>query len=275
MSSRHVFVLCEGMQDIALIGRILVLNGVEPVNKRICDYPVPLNGFFEKRFSKRILGDGFKFKRPFAQDSAPTLAAVFENKEKTKTWYFLDCCGDSRYEEIRAFVDAIRSVLNPGVPGTYIKDSEFLLINDADDGGLASRLKNINDKLGHSFKLLNPAFTEFKHGEKFSSGSVSIGCWVWHRAEDSKGTLEDLYHKHAQCNLPLYGEAVAYVDKHKGELSRVAKGTLAKKFKAALTITGQVNNPGDSLAVILRDNDGLNAFVANCEVCAGIKDFIM
>jgi hypothetical protein len=84
------------------------------------------------------------------------------------------------------------------------------------------------------------------------SPRYSIGCFVVHGPDSDQGSIEDHWIPIADAAVgDRMRDARSFVQMHQKPESKVLKP--GRVGKATLTIAGQIDHPGDSLAVILRE----------------------
>jgi hypothetical protein len=263
MPARPIFVLCEGQHDIAFLTRLLRASiGARPVKTTIASLPPPFAEFFLGRLKARDANDArVGGTGPISPDEPPLLEAIYEAADHSRWWYFMNCVGDGRTEQIKNF-------LEPWVVGARIEDptkrvSEFgvVFVNDADENGIEDRRAAIAQSYGAFFEPILPNFANIAANTIQVTGGYGTGMCIFSEHGRDKGTLENIVWKlWAESHLSRRNQSHDLMKSLAVADTKIGPGsTPSKLLKAIITTAGQTESPGYSLAVVLRDTNALDA----------------
>src|ERR1039458_2766009 len=122
--SRPVLVLCEGAHDIAFLGRVLSAStGAQSLTSAVKDLPKPFGDLFTKRLGSRSADNAkFGLHGPVLPDTNPILEAAWKLADDTRHWYFLNCFGDSRHNEVRSFFELLVPLTQVEEPANRLQE---------------------------------------------------------------------------------------------------------------------------------------------------------
>jgi len=247
---RLLFIFCEGAHDIALLGRLLPqVPGVTASTRKLKDFPAPFPGFWKERLGHVLARAESRPAEHRGKLPPPWLEMAFEGGG---TLYLLlsmngmnqrRACSDVLLEWRR--LTSLEE--NPfGSQSVDRWDAAFIL--DADDEGVQARRTELFDWLKRETLI-----DGHPDGNAWAtSRGYSVGCFVVHGPDSDHGSIEDHWIPIAESAVgDRIQDARSFIAKHETSESKVKKR--GRVGKATLTIAGQIDHPGDSLAVILRD----------------------
>lgn len=267
-----IFIFCEGVHDISFLNTVLSLDeNFKIFDKKISQYPLPLNTYFSKKFEEYKNLD-LRFKNP-VYPLIPSL--TYTDKAEKTILVFYNSGGMNKYKEVNIEIETIKMRL-PGMINDLtkqIKDTTriiesfgFLFVYDADNDGIAVRfqefkehyssvLKIQKEKDENDFKNESKTKNEIKPNEW--SNEKQLGCYIFTANGSDKGSLEDIV-------IPLikdvnrYNKGKEYIEVNKLDDEKVSKNE-NKVNKASITVAGQFYEPGSSMSVILQNPLFLNS----------------
>jgi hypothetical protein len=262
MATRPILVLCEGPHDIAFLTRLLhVAVGAVSVDLPVGKLPEPFGAFFLKRLSDRnanqakVGGYG-----PVSPDDPPLLESVYEMPDQSRAWYFLNCCGDSRANQINAFLKPLVEMAQASDPEKRLAQFAIVFVNDADEIGVLARQKLITGNHSEALSPLLSDFSKITANNALSKDGFGVGTCVFTAANSDMGTLEDIvWRLWSQSHLDRLHKSRELMNSLAVEGTKIGPGsTPSKRLKAILTAAGQTECPGYSLAVVLRETHALD-----------------
>jgi hypothetical protein len=257
---KPIFVLCEGHHDVAFLGRLLSVAGVEPYKVTLGEYePTSLSKFLIGRYRKRdIEGGRFRSsgsnKGTIVSESPPTLEAAYHLGDPDRLLLFFRCSGDQHTDAIREFLQGLVDLSSPGAPDVGLESFGVIFTGDADQIGVDERIARWRTEFGETLRPVLPNFSKIRQDTFVRDKEFSAACCVFSAPDQQTGTLEDIVWPILYANIsPQLDAATNYVEMHGIEGTRVHLHAV-KKRKAALTIAGQLDCPGYALSVVLRDS---------------------
>jgi hypothetical protein len=262
---KPIFVLYEGAHDSAFLLRLLQSCNIEPYKEMLKDYsPRSLAKFLVNRYERQDIAHG-RF-RPAGKNRGAIVAAVppvfeaaFHLKTPDRLLLLHRCNGDGQVAAINAFLSELVELSKPGAADIGLKSFGVVFMLDADDHGVAGRVAMLKERHSEALRPVLPSFERIHANSSdgiVRDGNFSAGCWVHCKGEEDFGTLEDILWPMLHTNIgSRLDDALNYIDDHAlpgTEILRGARATV-KKTKAALSIAGQIDAPGYSLSVALRD----------------------
>lgn len=275
---KPVFVLCEGDHDIAFLSRLLECHpDVKRYKKALKDYePAVLSRFLIQRFSSRNVDGGrFASSGPFVHEMSPTLQAAFT--VGTGRLLLLHKCGSDReHKATRAFLSGIIALAAPGAPGVGLPGFGVVFVRDADNLRAEVRLEELRDAFRDCLApvLAIDGLAQNDAASIVRSGDFSCAACIFSGATPVTGTLEEVVIPLLRGQLEnRFGAAMKFIEDF-GAKELPDGGS--KRLKAMLNIAGQIESPGCSLSVSLRDsphlsNDGLQS----CRLCQSYLQVIV
>lgn len=270
MPTRPVLVLCEGSHDIAFLTRLLAVTaGAVPQNVAVSKLEWPFGKLFTDRFASRNANDAkLGSSGPVLPDEPPLLDAVWKLPDDSRHWYFLNCCGDTRADQINAFLKLVIALTQMPEPDRRLAEVGIVFVNDADEIGIVARQKCITDNHAALLAPLLPNFATLVANEVQHSGGYGAGTCVFFKPGTNNGTLEEIVWPMMQAaNASRHDSSLALMSQFAVNGTKIGPGKPAsRKLKAALTAAGQPECPGSSLAVILRESPHLTADAMRVDV---------
>lgn len=266
-------IFTEGAHDIAFIGKILAAcPQIKKTRRNLTQLPGPLGVFFGRRVARLAIGD-YRLDQALSV-GMPRLEAAYETIDANDLWLLLKCGGDETGAETQALLNELKIVLasplNPagGAGSENIDQVKVIHVFDADSETQAARLTRFNAVFGGFYSASFSASGQF-YASSFCAGGVMC-CVIG--GEPQIKTLEDLV-------LPLaknqHGNFISDTDAlltPKIAGSKLSDKNGPKFKKALLTIVGQFEYPGASLAAVLAGGEHLLAQndVKGCPRCTAI-----
>lgn len=244
-----VFIFCEGAHDIALLDRLLPrLPGVTRSKRKLKDYPTPFNNFWKAQLGTVVARMETRPAEHRGKLVPPWLEVAFESDS---VLYLVFSMGgkDQRGPISKVLKDWMSVYANPFGTPPAITAWAVLFVIDADDAGVNARRGDLFQWLVAE-RLIDVPPENDKNW--VTSGGYAAGCFVVHGPDSPEGSIEDHWIPIADKAVgPRMRDARSFVEAHRLDGADVNKrGHL---HKAELTIAGQIEFPGCSLAVILRD----------------------
>ena len=140
----------------------------------------------------------------------------------------------------------------------------MVFVCDADDTGVDDKVRGLRANYTEVLQPVLPRFSTLVANDPsriVRDGDFSAGCCVFTSPGKATGTLEDIVWPLLYPKMSVrLDDAQTYVKTHGIAGTEVARGDnpVAKKQKAALTISGQIERPGYALSVVLRDTSAFD-----------------
>ena len=265
---KAVLVFCEGSADVAFVERSLrALGGCRQLNTRISKLPSPfgMGRTARSKTNGRCLLwqhlEDYQLKDPNLTEAAglprPSFQAALENAG-TRTIFFLvrtdgkfrgETVGNKRRILTADLLRRIRVAFSPNLlPRHDIKQYATAFLFDADQEGVEPTLATFRTWYGDHCGDLSGV----RHGAWLTKTPVPVGCFVFHRSCDQKGTLEDHLERMAKNAWPTKYEAASRFIRDNCDLSGASSADSAKRVKAAITVSGQCDHPGAPMATMIQ-----------------------
>ncbi len=257
-------VLCEGAHDIGFISKILLANDYKIYDKKIKDFPKPLNEYIKKKMSKDQVGDkklGFSanYSIPFASYTDKDSLILFHNMGGDKTT-------EERCRLMDEYIDIIDGIKDRTIyTNSEIEDVDFYMFFDSDDLGIEGRLEVVRTIFSEKYGIPRE---KIRHGEKTDEGKVSFGVYVFHDRKDpeKKGTLEDqIISLFTENNKDIVDKANIYLTNNELGIDRTKEYYVDKdtykgsskfdKKKSLISVAGQLQFSGMNNSVIIAKSD--------------------
>lgn len=259
---RPIFVFCEGAHDIAFFSRLFKANGAIAYQKKLSDYdPSVIGDLIVNQYKSRSVDSGrFRPKGTnqgtVVSETLPTFKAAWTVPGNDNLYLFFACEGDGHHAEVCRLIDSVSILAEPGAPDISIRGFGLIFTCDADLIGVSGRQTLWVEAFSESLKGFLPDITGLLANDASKivrNGQCSVTGLVFAATGSENGTLEDVLWEHLESGYQSkLSEAVTFIEKHGTKGTKVFDFP-SKKRKAAITIAGQVDSPGYSLSVILRD----------------------
>lgn len=276
--TKFIISFCEGQHDIAFLSRILFANGFSTYDKKLKDFPYPLNNqYISKLESKKISDSKLGFKSNYI---IPSVALCKDNTIAL----FHDLGGDGRRNERGKILDMYRNLVGNDdedqFTSGYNMDFTFIYFFDADDKGIDSRLDELNNELKLSSTI--------KHSELLETDGFKWGCYVFHKDSNS-GDLEDiLLELMEKGNESIFKNSIKHLNNtiicpsRQKEFVCTADaedytGSVKFKMKKSLiSMAGQLQFSGVNNSVIISKSDYIKkSDLESNEHCLNIKELFV
>jgi hypothetical protein len=269
---RPIIVFCEGSHDIAYLSRLLAAtSGATPCNVPVAKLAWPFGKLFLQRLASRnadearICGHG-----PVLPDEPPLLETVWELPDQSRQWFFVNCCGDCRAEQINSLLKLVTVHTQTPEPQYRLNELGVVFVNDADELTIAGRQRWIVESYAKSLISIVPKVHELSANAVLRSGAFGVGTCIFSKPESDRGALEEILAPLMRIADPMRHDlSHGLMDGFAVNGTKIGPGSSAcKKLKAALTAAGQPEYPGSSLAVILRESAHLSIKALQEDVCS-------
>jgi hypothetical protein len=258
--NKYIIAFCEGEHDIALITRILLVNGYNPYQEKVKDFPIPLNKLYMTNLGKKKLDSHeFKFQRPKMKIPHSVLVkdnvmVIFHNFDGD-TGFVADTLKKMMSMYLELNKENIRKIT-----GYEKLNFRFLCFLDADEHGLSNRLEN----LGSCFN------TQLQNHSVEVMDDYELGCYIFHddTHPNGNGQLEDLILSLIkERNQQTVENGVKFIKDNSLDEERCKKyncdknteeykgSSQFKQLKSIISVAGQLQFSGSSNAVIIANSD--------------------
>lgn len=252
---RAVLVFCEGHHDIVFAQRSLGTHGdCAWVDKLISELPSPFGssgvakkGLIAQRIEQHALGD--LSLRDASHQPLPSFDSIVENTASNTMYFLVRIHGQDQSDAALKLLRDLNTTMTEVPVGTFdVLEYAAAFLFDANGEGVNTTLAGFGDRYGAHFG----GFGTLEHGKWIADTLIPVGCFVFHRAiEDQTGTIEDHLAPMVKGTWPArYAKAERFVDDNKDNEDEVY-GNEAKRLKAIITTTGQFNNPGDPMSIVI------------------------
>lgn len=265
---KAVLVFCEGSQDVAFVQRSLrALGACRQLDAAISELPSPFG--MGRTGRTRTIGrclllkhlDDYELKDPNLTEAAslprPSFRAALENPRSRTIFFLVRTDGKFRTEPVGKkrrilTADLLRRVgvaFSPNLLARYdIKQYATAFLFDADEEGVDMTLTTFRKWYTDHCGDLSAA----RHGSWLSETRVPVGCFVFHRPDDRKGTLEDHLEGMAKNAWPRLYEASSRFIEDNCFPNGASSADRSKRVKAAITVSGQCDHPGAPMATVIQ-----------------------
>jgi len=259
---KYIIVFCEGDHDVAFLSRLLFVDGFIPYEKKVKDFIVPLNNLYITALKdKKIEDSKFKFQR-----ASIHIPYIVLKKEETLV-IFHNLGGDGNIlngkanEIVKTYLELNDEILRE-VQGYNSLKFKFLYFLDADEEGIATRLKEISREMKLTQNL--------EHYKVVNKEDYEIGCCVFSDTLNTNtyGKLEDiLLELMTPSNETIFKNSYDFIQKNILNDTRQRKfictdkkeeikGNIQfKKEKSIISIAGQLQFSGVNNSVIIANSD--------------------
>jgi len=265
---KAVLVFVEGSQDVAFVERSLrALGACRRLDKAISKLPSP---FGMGRTARTKMSGGclllqrlkdYELKDPSLTEAAdlprPSFQAALENTKSRTIFFLVRTDGKFRTETVGKerrilTADLLRQVsvaFSPNLRDRHdINQYAIAFLFDADEEGVEATLTTFRKWYTDHCGNLSAA----RHGTWLTETQVPVGCFVFHRADDRKGTLEDHLERMAKNAWPRMYEAASSFIEDNCCPKDTSSADNAKRVKAAITVSGQCDHPGAPMATMIQ-----------------------
>ena len=160
--------------------------------------------------------------------------------------------GQDQRDDVLTLLRALDLTITEEPDGTFdVSKYAVAFLFDANGAGVKSRLATFRDRYGGHFGDLS----DVEHGKWVSGTTVPVGCFVFHRSPtDQTGTIEDHLAPMAASAWPRrFAAAEGFIDGNRNAGDKVSTRE-AERLKAIITVSGQFDNPGDPLSIVIGRN---------------------
>lgn len=248
-------IFCEGAHDVTFVYKMFEnCLSFKSSKLKFSEYPFPFNKLFNSSIRNHADKD-------LSLDMAHKFFLPGRVLIKGQQWVLLfNAGGDGQIKRLQAYLSAILLLEDdPEYDNSQKFDDfiDFLFVYDADQIGVEKRVKKTKKDFeqidGDSFIA-----GDFKSSQRSQYGYIydNKAVFVW--GENTKqGTLEDwLIPMYQQTHSNNLAKAYLTLDNMFEWGGTIAKQS--KRHKAAITVLGQKQRPGASMAVVLGDETLLN-----------------
>lgn len=276
---KAVLVFCEGRHDVVFARRSLGAHGgCEWTDKPIGELPSPFGstgrvarqGLIARRFERQAV-DRLRLQNA-AHPPLPSFESIVENTATDTMFFLVRAHGQDQRGDVLTLLRTLDATITEEPDGTFdVSKYAAAFLFDANGEGMTSTLEAFRDRYGEHFGDLS----NLEHGKWVATNSVPVGCFVFHRsATDETGTLEDHLAPMAASAWPQrYAGAEGFVDGNRNPDDKVSTRE-AERLKAIITVTGQFDNPGDPLSIVIGRNGLPRAQFQASALSAELADFL-
>ena len=256
---KAVLVFCEGYHDVVFAQRSLGAHGdCEWVDKPIGGLPSPFGsagrvarkGLIATRFERQAI-DELSLPNA-ARPPLPCFESIVQNTATDTMFFLVRTHGQDQRDDVLKLLQTLDVTITEEPAGSFdVSEYAAAFLFDANGVGVTSTLEAFRDRYGEHFGDLS----NLEHGKWVSETKVPVGCFVFHRsAADETGTLEDHLAPMAASAWPeRYAGAERFVRDNRDAGDKVSTRE-AERLKAIITVTGQFDNPGDPLSIVIGRN---------------------
>ena len=253
---KAVLVFCEGRHDVVFTQRSLGTHGdCAWVDKVISELPSPFGsdgvakrGLIAQRIEQHALGD--LSLRDASHQPLPAFDSVIENTATSTIYFLIRGHGQDQIDATLKLLQDLETTMASVPIGTFdVSEYAAAFLFDANGEGVNTTLGTFRERYGTHFGY----FGSLEHGKWWMTGiTVPIGCFVFHRGTgDQTGTIEDHLEPMVRRAWPArYAEAGRFIDDNADGNDKVSSSK-AERLKATITATGQFDNPGDPMSIII------------------------
>ena len=256
---KAVLVFCEGYHDVVFAQRSLGAHGgCEWVDKSIGELPSPFGstgtvarkGLIARRFERQAV-DNLRLQNA-THPPLPCFESIVESTAADTVFFLVRAHGQDRQDSVTSLLQDLDVTITDEPAGTFdVSEYAAAFLFDANGEGVTSTLAAFRERYREHFGDLS----NIEHGMWLSGTTVPVGCFVFHRsAADETGTLDDHLAPMAESAWPeRYAGAERFVDDNRSADDEVSTRE-AERLKAIITVTGQFDNPGDPLSIVIGRN---------------------
>lgn len=252
---RPVFVLCEGIHDIALISALLTQSGYPRFEKKLNEYPPIISGLIASQYNKRPVGDARCRSQDLPlMDTSPVFACAHAAEDVL--FLFFIAKGDTANANIKSFFASLIDISGTNNPLDLRLDPfGIVFVRDADDSPSSTKLEGIINDYSDSIAGILPNFRECTLESAIWHENYSASVIIFTKTGTDRGALEDLLEPQlAEYFGSRWQDATAFLGTHCDHLTKLKPtSSTSKRLKAIIAIAGQPDQPGCSQAVIMRE----------------------
>ncbi len=286
------FLLTEGDHDAAFIYRILKAHGFKTFDKKIKEYPKPLDSFLQS--------DIMSVSIPEVTISAAKTRFLprFVMKNNEEDLVFIYVIGGDSKRDVRVKLLQALQAFNPAdkdqlaieaMPNATLRVLYFF---DADNKGTAARMEQILGELKEVFdeNLFDENIDYHQTSTLYKFENMKIGAYIFRKQDEDNGMLEDvLIPLMQQGNEEVFDAAEQFLATNRtcalfhdklrfsddGTILERVNGVKYAHNKSLIGTVGQLQKSGKSNTVCISDADYLNTEkIMNNPTCNAIVDFI-
>jgi len=206
--NKVVIVMCEGPHDVAFLRSVLRANNFKANDRcKIGEFPYPINNLLKQEVEKSNVEE------LNLQEIKQALLPTATLKKQNSCMLFYALGGDTRKDKRKKLIANIKDLTPQKGQIGEDKTPAFSIVYffDADQQGVDSRLKDLNNELEEIFKGLS-FDTINKNGEIIAINGISIGAYIFSDSSTNKGKLEDiLLPLMRKDNESIFDNAEAYI----------------------------------------------------------------
>ena len=276
---RAVLVFCEGHHDVVFAQRSLGAHaGCKWVDEPIGELPSPFGrtnrvarkGLITRRFERQAV-DNLRLQNA-AHPPLPSFESIVESTATDTMFFLVRAHGQDQRDEVIKLLRTLDITITAEPDGTFdVSAYAAAFLFDANGEGVTSTLGAFRERYGEHFGDVS----NLEHGKWVSETTIPVGCFVFHRsAADETGTLEDHLAPMAASAWPQrYVGAEGFIDRNRYAGDKVSTRE-AERLKAIITVSGQFDNPGDPLSIIIGRNGLPRAEFQASVLSAELADFL-
>jgi hypothetical protein len=289
---KFIFAFCEGPHDVAFLYKILKSEGYASHNKKLGEYPAPIDDFLISEAAHSSLEEV-----NIQSASRRLLPVEVMRKTHAEHIVFLYALGGDqrRAERLRilgflhdSFAVSDPDALFPGEEHT----AAAIYFFDADNAGIQSRFDTINRELAELWDEPTPLLSPEDLIAEVNG--LQVGGFIFSANEQNTGKLEDALLPLMRLeNEAIFDAAQAFLDEHYNadrckklrwradtetqvmQESRSSRRLKYDRDKSIIGIVGQLQQSGKGNGPIIRDTDFINLQKLQSHgVCQAIVRFI-
>jgi|UPI000591A53A hypothetical protein len=289
---KFIFAFCEGPHDVAFLYKILKSEGYVSHNKKLGEYPAPINNFLVNEATHSSLEE------VNLQSATQRLlpAEVMRKADPERLIFLYALGGDSRSAErlrILRFLQDSFAISDPDAlfPGEE-HNAAAIYFFDADEAGIQARFDIINRELTELWDEPTPLLSPEDLIAEVNG--LQVGGFIFSANEQNTGKLEDALLPLMRLeNEAIFDAAQAFLDEHynadrckklrwrpdtETQVMQETRSSRRLKYdrnKSIIGIVGQLQQSGKGNGPIIRDTDFINLQkLQNHVVCQAIVRFI-
>lgn len=289
---KFIFAFCEGPHDVAFLYKILKSEGYASHNKKLGEYPSPIDSFLISEATHSSLEE------VNIQSATRRLlpAEVMRKTDPERMIFLYALGGDSRKTERLRILRFLQDSFAVSDPDALLPGEEHtataIYFFDADDAGVQARYNHINQEIAELSDAPVPLLSS--QAQITDVSGLQIGGFVFSDNELETGKLEDTLIPLMRLeNETIFEAAQAFLDEHFSDdrcrklqwrpnaeiqLMQETRSNRRLKYdrdKSLIGVVGQLQQSGKGNSPIIRDSDFINLQkLQNDEACQAIARFI-